>query len=239
VVIETPATPVSTTFGPFVSPNLGVVLQADAPAPVSTIFPVFGMALGVVTGPFANGVQTPPLFPTSSGTLTISGAALADATAVQISPPDNIAIGALTIAPDGSQIQAPISLTGAATGPRTVIVLRGTQRVTFAPAGTDILRIAAGAPHIDSISPILASRGQIFTMTIRGQNFQGVDRVTATPGSGIFIDSLPVVNASGDIVLQVSIAAGAPVGSSVFRVFTPGGATTDAAVPANTFTVLE
>ena len=212
------------------------------------------MALGVVTGAFGNGVQVPPLFPTSSGTLTISGAGLSDATAVQISPPDNITVGALTVAPDGSRIQTPISLTGAATGPRTVIVMRGTQRATFAPAFmssriavgavyqtcTPCFWITAGAPSIDSLSPILASRGQTFSMTIRGQNFQGVSTVSATPGTGIFIDSLPVVNAAGtEITLQVSIAADAPVGSSVFRVFTPGGATTDAAAPANTFTVLE
>lgn len=240
VVLETPAAPVSTTFGPFVSPNLGVVLQADAPAPVSTTFPAFGTALGVVTGPFSNGVQTSPLFPTSSGTLTISGAGLADVTAVQISPPDNITVGALTIAPDGRQIQAPVSLAGAAVGSRTVIVLRGTQRVTFVPAGSDVFQVAAGAPSIDSISPILASRGQTFAMTIRGQNFQGVSRVSAAPGSGIFIDSLPAVNAAGtEITLRISIAADAPLGASVFRVFTPGGASTDAAVPANTFTVLE
>jgi len=239
VVLESVAVPVSTTFSPIVSPNLGVVLQGVAP-PVSTQFFAFGTALGVAVGPFANGVQAPPLFPTSSGTLTVSGMGLADVTAVQISPPDNITVGTLTMAPDGSQVQAPLSLAGAATGPRTVIVMRGAQRVTFMPAGSDVFRIATGAPSIDSLSPILASRGQTFTMTVRGQNFQGVTRVSATPGSGIFIDSLPAVNGAGtEITVQVSIAADAPLGSSVFRVFTPGGATTDAAAPANTFTVLE
>jgi hypothetical protein len=238
VVIETPVTPVSTTYGPFLAPTLGVVLQGAAPPPVSTTFPVFG-SLGVVSGPFGSGVQVAPLFPTSSGTLTISGAGLSDVTAVQVSPAGNITIGALTMAPDGSQVQAPISLAGAAIGPRTVIVMRGSQRVSFVPAGADVFRVAAGAPAIDSISPILASRGQTFIMTIRGQNFQDLSRVTATPGSGIFLDSQPLVNASGDIVLRIFISADAPLGASVFRVFTPGGATTDAALPANTFTVLE
>lgn len=239
VVLQSVAAPVSTTFGPFVSPNLGVVLQAGSPPPASSQLFAFGTPLGVVTGAFATGVQAPPLTPNASATLTISGAGLVDASAVQVSPPDNVTVGTLNIAPDGSQIQAPIALAGAAAGPRTVIVMRGAQRVSFVPAGSDIIRIAAGAPNIDSLSPILASRGQSFTMTIRGQNLQGVTRVAATPGTGIFIDSSPVVNGSGDIVLQVSIAADAPLGSSVFRAFTPGGATSDVAAPANTFTVLE
>jgi hypothetical protein len=198
------------------------------------------MTLGVVTGPFATGVQAPPLSPSSSGTLTISGSGLADVTAIQIDPPAGITVGAVTASPDGAQVTAPLTLSGAPTGPRTARVLRGAERVTFIPAGSDVFSVAAGATRIDSLSPILASRGQTFTMVIRGQNFQGA-RVTATPGTGVFVDSLPSVNAAGtDITLQVSIGANAPLGSHVFRVFTPGGgATTDVAVPANTFTVLE
>jgi hypothetical protein len=77
-------------------------------------------------------------------------------------------------------------------------------------------------------------------MVLRGQNFQGVTAVTATPGTGIHIDTAPAANAAGtEVSVRVSIAAGAPAGSHVFRVHTPGGATTDQAVPANTFTVLE
>ena len=239
VVLQVDAQPVSTTYSPIVSPNVGVLVQAEPPVPVPTQFFAFANALGVAVGPFSNGVQSPPLTPNASVTLTISGSGLADVTAVQISPPDNVSVGTLTFAPDGSRVQAPITLAGAAASPRTVVVLRGTQRVPFVPAGSDVIRIAAGAPHIDSISPILASRGQTFTMTIRGQFLPGVTSVTATPGSGIFIDTQPVVNASGDIVLRVSIAADAPLGASVFRVFTPGGATNEAAEPANTFTVLE
>jgi len=238
VVLQSAAT-VSTSFGPFISPLVGLVLQSEAQPPATIQRSTFGTALGVVTGSYASSVQATPLTPTSSGTLTISGAGLADATAVLISPPDGITVGALTIAPDGTQISAPITLAAAAAGPRTVVVQRGTERVSFVPAGGDVFRVAPGVPNIDSISPILNSRGQTFTMIIRGQNLQNA-RVTATPGTGLFIDSAPSVNGAGtEITLRVGIAADAPLGSHVFRVFTPGGATTDEAVPANTFTVLE
>jgi hypothetical protein len=77
-------------------------------------------------------------------------------------------------------------------------------------------------------------------MILRGQNFQGVTAVTATPGSGIQISTTPSANAAGtEVTVGVAIAADAPPGPHVFRVHTPGGATTDEAVPANTFTVLE
>ena len=148
-------------------------------------------------------------------------------------------MGALTIAPDGTQITVPITVqAGAAAGLRGVRVLRGAARVEFVPAGANTFGIGAGAPNIDSIAPILASRGQVFSMTIRGQNFQSLRAVTATPPEGLFIDSAPSVNAAGtEITLGIGVAADAPPGARVMRVFTPGGETTGATAPANTFTV--
>jgi hypothetical protein len=75
-------------------------------------------------------------------------------------------------------------------------------------------------------------------MTIRGQNFQGTTAVTATPGTGIAIDTAPVVSADGTtITLQIAIDTNAPLGANVIRVTTPGGTTTDVANQTNTFTV--
>lgn len=238
VVVESTTPSVETSFGPFAAPVVGIVLEdAAPPAPQAT---TRGNDVGIAIGPFAAGVQAPPLTPTSSGILVISGVALADVTAVEIEPAANISVGALTIAADGSQISAPLTLSGAATGLRGVRVLRGTELVPFVPPTANAFRIGVGAPSIDSITPILESRGNTFTMILRGQNFQGVTAVSATPGTGIQIDNAPSANGAGtEVTVRVSIAADAPTGSHVFRVHTPGGATTDQAVPANTFTVLE
>jgi hypothetical protein len=123
---------------------------------------------------------------------------------------------------------------------RGVRVLRGTQRVEFVPPGTNTFRIGVGVPHIDSIEPILHSRGQSFTLLIRGQNFQDVTAVTAEPAAGLAIDSVPVPNADGtQITVRITVTPDAPLGARVIRVVTPGGTTTEAAEPANTFTVLE
>ena len=238
VVLETTTPPETQSFGPFVSPDLGVVLETAPPAPPEEI--VRGLQLGVAVGPFASGVQVPPLTPTSTGTLVVSGAGLGDVTAVQIVPATGITLGTLTIAPDGTQVSVPLTLSGAAAGPRGVRVLRAAARVEFVPPGTNIFRIGVGVPHIDSIEPILESRSRTFTLLIRGQNFQDVTAVTATPAAGLAIDTAPVPNAGGtEITVRISIAPDAPLGARVIRVVTPGGATTEVAEPANTFTVLE
>jgi YD repeat-containing protein len=238
VVLESSAPPATQSLGPFVAPELGVVLEAAPTAPPQES--ARAMHLGVAVGPFATGVQAPPLTPTSTGTLVISGVGLADVTAVQIVPASNVTVGTLTIAPDGTRVEAPLLLSGAAAGLRGVRVLRGAEPVLFVPAGNNTFRIGVGAPGIDSITPILESRGNTFTLLIRGQNFQDAIAVTAEPAAGLVFDHTPTPNAAGtELTVRTSIAPDAPLGARVIRVFTPGGASTDVAIPANTFTVLE
>lgn len=238
VVLEGTAPPATQAVGPFVAADVGVVLEtAPPPAPEET---VRGLNVGVAVGPFASGVQVPPLTPTSSGTLVVSGVGLADVTALQIIPSTGIVVGTLTIAPDGTQVSAPLTLSGAAAGLRGVRVLRGAERVEFVPPGTNTFRIGVGTPRIDSIEPILESRNRTFTLLIRGQNFQDVLAVRAEPPEGLFIDNAPVPSGAGtEIAVRITIAPDAPLGARVIRVVTPGGTTTDAAEAANTFTVME
>ncbi|MFN7085507.1 MAG: beta strand repeat-containing protein [Burkholderiales bacterium] len=238
VVLEDSAPPSQQFIGPVISPALGIVLQdPNPPSPPSDI--VRAIQVGVAVGSFASGVRATPLAPTSTGTLTISGSGLADVTAVTVIPSTGLTLGALQIAPDGSQITTPVTASSAATGLRGVQVLRGSDKVPFIPAGSDTFRIGEGVPNIDSITPILANRGQMITMVIRGQNFQDAIAVIATPAQGVFIDIAPTVNAAGtEIGVRIGIAADAPEGARVIQVVTPGGSTTSSAVPANTFTVL-
>jgi hypothetical protein len=238
VVLQDTQPPASETFGPIVSADVGVVIETAPPAAEPDT--AFATQLGVAVGPFVTGVQAPPLTPNSTGTLTISGVALgSDVTAVQIVPPTGAAVGALTIAPDGTQITTPLTLSAAPAGLRGVRVLRGAEALIFVPAGLNTFRIGVGVPSIDSITPIVERRGQTFTMTLRGQNFPDVTAVTATPGSGILIDSVSPNAAGTELTVRVVIAADAPLGAHVIRITTPGGSTTGEPIPANTFTVLE
>jgi YD repeat-containing protein len=238
VVLQDNTPPPPQIFGPVSAPAVGVVLQDPNPPAALTTFTT-APNVGVAVGPIATGVAATPLSPNTSGTLTVSGFALSDVTSVTVIPSTGITLGALTAAPDGSQVSVPITVqAGAATGLRGVNVLRGAARVEFAPAGTNTFRIGVGAPNIDSITPILASRGQTFTMIIRGQNFQDFTAVTATPGSGMFIDTIPTASADGtSVTVRIGIAPNAPLEAKVIQVVTPSGATRSDAVPANTFTV--
>jgi len=238
VLLQSNAPPPQQIIGPVYAPMVGVVLQDSAVPPAPTTFAV-SPSLGVAVGPISTGVKLPMLSPSTSGTLTIFGFALQEVTTLSILPPDGITLGALGIAPDGTQITAPITVqAGAAAGLRGVQGLRGTTRVEFAPAGSNTFRVGVGLPNIDSITPILNNRGQTFTMTIRGQNFQGVTAVTATPAAGMVIDNSPTVTADGTTVtVRITIASDAPLEAKVIQVITPAGATRSDAVPANTFTV--
>jgi len=238
VVLQDGTPPPPQVVGPVAAAALGVVLQDPNPPAAPPTF-AESLQLGVAVGAVATGVSTTPLSPSTSGTLTISGVALNDVTSVSIIPPDNITLGALTIAPDGTQISVPITVqAGAAASLRGVQMFRGTTTVPFATPIANTFRIGVGAPNLDSISPILASRGQIFTMTIRGQNFQGTTAITATPATGMFIDNAPTVNAAGtQLDVRIAIATDAPLEAKVIQVITPSGASRSDAVPANTFTV--
>jgi hypothetical protein len=239
VVLEAPPQPpVPVPVGPFVAPVLGVLVETAAPPAAEDT--LRANLLGVAIGPYASGVQVPPLTPTSTGTLVISGVGLADVSAVQIEPTTGIAVGPLTLAPDGTQVAAPLTLTSAAPGLRGVRVLRGSAQVPFIPAGNSTFRIGIGVPSIDSITPILNSRGQTFALLIRGQNFQDALAVRAEPAAGLVIENVVTPNAAGtELTVRISIAADAPLGARVIRVVTPGGASSEVAAPANTFTVLE
>ncbi len=239
VILQDGTPPPPQLFGPFSAPALGVVLQDPNPPAAPTTFTT-APYVGVAVGPIATGVSAPSLSPGVSGTLTISGFALNDVTSVSVTPASNITVGTPVAAPDGSQVSVPITvLAGASAGLYTVTVLRGTTRVEFVPFRSNTFSIGTGVPpNIDSITPILNSRGQTFTMTIRGQNFQGVTAVTATPSTGMFIDTMPVASPDGTVVtVQINIALDAPLEAKVIQVITPSGATRPDAVPANTFTV--
>lgn len=237
VVLETTAPPPALSIGPVVAPALGVVLEDPNPPPPPQDT-VRSLIVGVAVGPFASSVQAPPLTPTSTGTLVISGNSLSDVTAVQVVPSTGITVGAFTIAPDGSQVSVPLTLSGAAVGQYGVRVLRGTELVPFIPPGANTFRVGVGVPSINSITPIFANRGETFTMTIRGQNFQGVTAVTATPGTGLFIDNVPTANAAGtEVTVRIGIASDAPEGGRLIHVITPGGVSTAFDPAANTFTV--
>src|SRR5213593_1812944 len=239
VVKETPpAPPTSTVIGPIEAPLVGVVVEFTQP-PTSTTNFLASSALGVALGAVPTRIDPTGIVRGSAGTLTVNGTGLGGVTGVSVIPPDGITLGTLTISPDGSQVSVPITV--AADAPvvtREVVVTTASGRLAFSDPQANRLRIGAGVPRMDSITPILANQGQKLTLTVRGANFQGVTAVTATPPDGITFSSTLTVDTAGTIItIDMVIAPDAPPTSRVIQVVVPGAISRSDAVPANTFTV--
>ena len=105
-----------------------------------------------------------------------------------------------------------------------VNLLRGALLVPFVPPARSNFHIGVGQPVFSSLSPLFANRGQTFTLTVQGSNFQGATAVMATPSAGITFDNTPSVNAAGTtLTVRLTIDANASTGARAIQIVTPGG----------------
>lgn len=220
------------------SPQVGVLLQAVAPPPVTQDIFLGNARLGVTLGPVAKTLQATPLRPGASGTLTVGGVGLDTVASVSVSPATGITLGAPVIQPDGLSLAVPLTLAAdAPAGVRELKLGNGATPVLFTEAAAARFIVAAGAPRIDSIAPILARQGDTVTLTVRGAHL-GSASVLIEPAAGVVLGSAPVISADGtQLTLGVYLPADAALGGRVIRIQTPGGITTDQPEPANTLTV--
>jgi YD repeat-containing protein len=236
---QAPAQPLETQLGPVVAPDVGARVEETA-APSETPMFLVARDAGVARGPAARSVQAPPLVPGAGGTLAVNGFNLQAVTSVALNPAQGVTLGAPQASGDGTQVTAQITVApDAARGLREVVLAAGATRVEFGAARDARLYIAAGAPVIDSLTPIVAAQGSVVELTVRGQNLHAASAVLATPAEGMTFEPSPLVNAAGtELVLRLYIAPSAPLGARVIQVVTPGGISASAASPANTFTVI-
>lgn len=240
-VVLTDNTPPSTIDTQAIAPQVGVVLQDGSPAPQQAIGPLVTMPVGAVVGPYADKVTSGNWVQGGSGELTITGDGLNAVTSIALTPATGLTFTAApTISSDGKQLTVPYNV--AADAPSTVreIALNGQAgRILFVnPMGGIVFVVPAAKPTFDSITPILATQGNLITLTVRGQNLQGVQRIYAEPADGLVFDTVPTVNATGtEATVRVQINSDAPLGARVIRLATPAGDSPAEATERNTFTV--
>lgn len=237
-VVKLHDTPPSTIDSLLASPDVGVVLQTEAPPPATQDVFLGNTRLGVAVGPVATTLQASVLRPGVSGTLTVSGVGLDAVATVGVNPATGITLGAPVIQPDGLSLSVPITLAAdAPAGVKELALNDGTTPVLFTEAAAARFIVSTGEPRIDSITPILARQGDAVTLTVRGAHLHHAT-VLIEPAAGVVLGSTPAINADGtELTLGVYVPADAALGGRVIRVQTPGGITTDQAEPANTFTV--
>lgn len=221
-----------------VSPTVSVQKdQTVTPGTVGTfaISPAFVVAKGVV------GLKTTasPLIRGGSGTLTVSGIGLNSVTAVETYPTDGVTVGTVQASSDGASLTVPVTISAnAATGGRQLVLRAGTEQIVFVDPAGDLFAIAAGAPRIDSVNPIVMFVGESVTLTIRGENLSLARAVTVEPTGNLHVGTISSINAAGT-ELTVSIAAPSTMGEGTFliRVITPGGVSSGTLAPSNTLNV--
>jgi YD repeat-containing protein len=220
------------------SPLIGVVVE-QTPAPVSTTYGLFSSPVGVAVGPVLTKVEQSDLIIGGTGSLTLRGHGLQFVTNVQLAPNSNITVSSFNANVDGTVLTVNLTVDATAqAGARSLRLSTGTTPLPVAHAVEPIFYVAAAAPRIDSITPILASQGEEVWILIRGAHFQNARVVTVTPAAGVSVISTPVVNGTGtEMTVSLRLASNAALGARVLQVQTPGGTTTSTAVPANTFTV--
>ena len=226
------------TVTPVAASALGVVLEAppSAPAPTTTFAP----ALGVTLGSVATGLSPAVGIIGQSLTLSVQGTELQGVTAIQVAPSTGVAVGAPSVAPDGSSVSVPVTIDAAAPQTlRTVKVLKGAVLVPFALPEAALFRVSLPAPVFDSMTPIVLQVGQpSVTLTIRGRNFQNASLVKTVPSDGVTINNPPAVSADGTLLtVSLSAAANAVTGPRAVVVVTPGGESTSVQGPQNTLTL--
>ena len=245
---------------PLVSPLLGVTLGTmpdepstlyDLPAALIGIqvgtgdsapdpsFLASAPALGLAVGPIVTAIEAPPLALGGSYELRVVGRDLHGVDGAGIFPGFDVAVGSPFPSDDGTEVALTLTVSpDAELQPRELRLVAGPDIVAFADPADAVLRLGTGIPRIDSIQPIVAQPGDTFELVVRGNRYRGTIRVLAEPGEGFVFDTKHTVNAEGtELRIRMHVSPGASIGPRTIRVETPSGTSTDAASPANTFTV--
>lgn len=217
---------------------VGVVVRAT-PGSETRQEQVTNTLVGVSLGAVLTSSSPSAFIVGSTATLTISGAAIPAGAQVSLVPAAGVTVGAATVAPDGRQLQVEVTASaGAAPGVRSIVVRDANGKdIVFADAARSALQLMTGLPTIESIEPVVAPRGALLSLLVRGRNLQqGALRVL--PDTGVRVDSSPQVAVDGSsLVVTIDVAADAAIGDRVVQVVTPAGASSSSLLAFNTLSI--
>lgn len=223
--------------------NVGVVKEAPPAPPPTQNALLRGLSdLSVVVGGHLLRVS-PDAVVRGAGpvTLTLFGKGLEQVQNASIQPSAGITLSGYTAAPDGlsATLTIDVAANAAPTLRQLVLTDSGGKPLPTVRADADRIQIATGVPAVDSIQPLFGVPGSTVAMVLRGRNLELVKSIDFSPGTGIQVDSSPVVNGDGTALsFNIRISSIAPTGAHVVRVTTAGGSSDATKSVANTFTVV-
>lgn len=243
VLVGSAALPPQNYDGTLAAPAVGVVVQV-APGTPETVVATnanASAAVGVVVGSSARTLAPSGWLLGSSGDLTVSGIGLGQVTAVTAVPPDGLLLGTPTVNAQGDQLTVPLSVaSNASLASRRLRLATASGQVAWIDTNSAVLSLGA-MPSMASVSPIVLTRGQATTLTVRGTALQSVTSVTMSPADGVLMVGKPVWSSDTSselLTVQLYLDAGASLGDRALILNVPGGATSSTPVPANTVKVV-
>lgn len=227
--------------GALVAPLVGVSVEEPLPPVEAVDTQAIGEAVGVLVGAMASGQSVDGWLQGASGTLHVSGVNLQGVQSVQATPANGLLFDTPSINADGSELSVSITVAQDATlGARRLRLLTTDGQVVWTPP----LAAAFGIGHlpsIDSIAPIVLNAGDTVEMTVRGKDLLSVTGVNLTPAAGIRLLGAPAwsQDASSEILkFSLMLNSDAATGSRVLQLIVPGGSSSAAPSPVNTFNVV-
>ncbi|MDP3457040.1 RHS repeat domain-containing protein [Methyloversatilis sp.] len=244
LVVDVDVSPVGTP-GTAWALAVGVQLGSNTPPPASVERLNLSMPTGVLFGTGVTNTSPTGLVRGEATEYRVTGQALPPGARLTVQPADCVVFnGEATLTDAGTLLTQQVSAPPAGTD--TVCQVRvldpqGNQ-VPFAdPASARALgriELVSTPPTVNSIEPILARRGSSGTLLIRGTGLSAVRQVSMEPASGIELSPTLTLNSAGtEISVPFAVRTDAPLGARVVRVINAAGSSTNAASPANTFTV--
>ncbi len=221
------------------SPLLGIQVGEDAPIAPGTVAALASHALGIVTGVYATDLEAPPLLLGDTYTLSVRGHGLDLVDGAGVFPGLDLVLGTPVPAADGASLLLSLTVPpDAAVERRELRLVAGDTLVPFADPALALLEIAPGVPEIDSLTPIVIRPGETAELIVRGSHLQNARRVFAEPAHGIlFASTLSATGDGSEVRVRIHAQDDAPLGARTIRIETPGGTSTDQALPANTLTL--
>ena len=235
-----PASPPLASYGPVSSVAVGVLVPPPAPAaPALPRFtPILSRPVGVAVGSLVQSMDPKRAEPGSTVTVTFTGVGLDLVTSFKVMPLAGVTPGSFTASPDGTSLTAEITVDGTASrSPRTITLFGAAGQVAVAAPLGNLFHLGA-RPVIASITPILQTVGNSFTLTINGTNLDAATTVSFESPDGITVLNPPSVNAAGTqatvTVVIDGIAAG---GQRVVLIEGPYGSSDNVPGANNIFNV--
>ncbi|MCA1778619.1 MAG: hypothetical protein LC637_04335, partial [Xanthomonadaceae bacterium] len=238
-----PEPAIGLAYGPVVG------LQKDVVENVEITQMAFSDRAGVARGAVLLGIE-PSIIPRGfQGELILSGVELGLSATVVIESGEGIEItGPVVVeadADDNRFVRVPVAVDEqAAALPHRLVVVEpgadGNAPISFVTARAGQLQVAGDAPVIASISPIVTLPDEVFSLLIRGLNFEQATAVRVTPDQGVSVGSQLSINADGtELSVSLDVSQAAEPGPRLIQVIAPSGETDGTATAANTLTIVE